>query len=84
MTDLRKNQLMYLAFANRYGVGDMTSGMWVRAANIYADLRRKSFTVGDADILIAAFCLVNGYILVTNNTKDFENVDGLQLVNWAE
>ena len=79
-----KKEPMYWALVNRYGVGDMTSAMWVRAAQIYVDLRRKSLTVGDADILIAAFCVVNGYALVTNNVKDFENIDGLQLVNWAE
>jgi len=41
-------------------------------------------TVGDADILIAAFCIVNGYTLVTDNVKHFENIAGLRLMNWAE
>ena len=63
-------------------IGEMNRGIWLRAAGLYSDLRRKSFTVGDADILIAAFCLEHGYTLVTNNTKDFINIDGLVLVDW--
>jgi predicted nucleic acid-binding protein len=53
------------------------------AATVYAALRRSGRTVEDADILISAFCIVNGYTLVTNNTKHFADIDGLQLANWA-
>ena len=60
----------------------MNRNIWRRAANLYSDLRHKGFTVGDADILIAAFCLENGYTLVTNNTKDFVHIDELMLVDW--
>jgi len=63
---------------------DMAADVWERAARIYAELYDKHFTVNDADILIAAFCIVNGYTLVTSNIKDFENISGLRFVNWAE
>ena len=63
---------------------DVNADIWDRAAQTWAKLRKSGFTVGDADIIIAAVCLVNGYTLVTNNTKDFENIDGLQMVNWVE
>ena len=79
-----KKEQIYLTFRNYYGVGEMTAEMWVHAARIYVKLRCNGFTVGDGDIFIAAFCLANGYILVTRNTKDFENIKGLQFVNWAE
>ena len=79
-----KKERIYLAFRNYYGVGEMTAEMWVHSAHIYAKLRRNSFTVADGDIFIAAFCLANGYILVTRNTRDFENIEGLQFVNWAD
>jgi len=62
----------------------MTIAAWKYAAQIYAELYVKRFTVKDSDILIAAFCIANGYILVTNNTKDFENIDGLQMVDWVQ
>ena len=62
----------------------MTFNVWLCAARIYAELYTKRFTITDADILIAAFCMENGYTLVTANIKDFENIDGLQIVNWVE
>ena len=65
-------------------IGEMTVDAWVRAAEIYAELYTKRFTVKDADIIIAAFCIVNEHTLVTDNTKDFKHIDGLQLVNWVE
>ena len=74
----------YRQLCARYPVGEMRPETWELAADIYSDLRRAGYTVGDADILIAAFCLIDGYTLVTNNTKDFENVQGLQLANWTK
>ena len=79
----RKTEASYSAIISHYGIGEMTAIAWTRAASIYADLRRAGYTVGDADILIAAFCIVNGYTLVTNNTKDFENIDELLMVDWV-
>ncbi len=65
-------------------LGEMTREVWERAARIYSDLYTKRLTVNDADILIAAFCLVNGYTLVTANIKDFENIDRLKIINWSD
>ena len=74
----------YRNFSSTFPVGKITEQVWQRATQIYAELHKKHFTVKDADILIAAFCLVNEYTLVTDNTKDFENINDLQMVNWAE
>ena len=74
----------YFSLRQHYGVGTVTPEMWVKSAHIYVELRKKGFTVGDDDIFIAAFCLLNGYTLVTRNTKDFENIAGLKQVNWIE
>ena len=41
-------------------------------------------TVGDDDIFIAAFCIANSYTLITRNTKDFANIQGLKLLNWID
>lgn len=37
----------------------------------------------DADIFIAAFCIHNNYILVTDNIKHFSNITDLRTINWA-
>ena len=79
-----KKEKIYFSLRQYYGVGVMTPEMWVKSAHIYVDLRKKGFTVGDDDIYIAAFCLLNGHTLVTRNTKDFENIAGLRQVNWID
>jgi predicted nucleic acid-binding protein len=64
-------------------VASMGDGFWADAAKIYAEIYHKRLTVGENDIQIAAFCLHNGYTLVTNNTDDFRNITGLQIVDWT-
>jgi predicted nucleic acid-binding protein len=36
------------------------------------------------DLLIAATALVHNLTLVTHNTQDFVNIDGLTMVDWLE
>jgi len=79
-----KRMKAYDTIGSNCTLGETARDEWVRAAKIYLELYTKRFTVKDADILIAAFCMENGYALVTANIKDFENIDGLQLVNWLE
>jgi predicted nucleic acid-binding protein len=69
---------------HEFEVGEMNTRAWDEAARIYALHRQKGQTTEDADLFIAAFCIVNGYTLVTNNTKHFERIEGLRLANWAE
>ena len=54
------------------------------ASRIYAYRKNNGLSVGDADILIAAQCIARGYALVTNNTKHFEGIEGLQLEDWTK
>jgi tRNA(fMet)-specific endonuclease VapC len=75
---------MYGILCKSCEFGEMSRGVWFNAVDIYVNLRQKGFTVGDADILIAAFCIENQYTLVTNNTKDFENIEDIELVDWVE
>jgi len=42
---------------------------------------RKSHRIKLPDAIIAATALAYGYILITNNEGDFDNIDGLQIVN---
>jgi tRNA(fMet)-specific endonuclease VapC len=63
-------------------VEDMTPAIWKRAASIWGELERTGKRIGDADTIIAAHCLVNGYTLITHNTNDFKRVNGLQLMDW--
>ena len=44
-------------------------------------LRRKGKIIGDFDILIASTCIYYDLILLTNNRKHFEVVEGLRIVS---
>ena len=78
-----KKETAYKILAERCTVAEMDVSSWERAIHVYMNLYQKRFTVGEIDILIAAFCLENDCTLVTNNTADFENIDGLKLVDWT-
>lgn len=44
------------------------------------ELKQKGQIIEDLDVLIAATCLVNGFILVTNNLKHYSRIKGLDLL----
>ena len=46
-------------------------------------LRRQGTPIGAMDMLIAAHARAKGLIVVTNNIREFERVDGLKLENWT-
>jgi len=58
-----------------------------RAAREYGRLRsaleRKGQPIGPLDQMIAAHALALDCTLVTNNEREFERVDGLQVENWT-
>ena len=49
---------------------------------IRASLKKRGCIIGLMDMLIAAHAKSAGSILVTNNTGEFERVDGLKLEDW--
>jgi tRNA(fMet)-specific endonuclease VapC len=40
--------------------------------------------IDDIDILIAGIAIANNLILVTNNRKDFEKIEGLEIEDWSQ
>jgi tRNA(fMet)-specific endonuclease VapC len=56
------------------------------ASSIYgalrAHLKQSGTPIGNLDTLIAAHALQQQLILVTNNTRHFNLVPGLKIVNW--
>ena len=60
----------------------------VDAANCYgkirADLEKKGTPIGPLDMMIAGHTMSKGYIVVTNNVKEFSRVPNLKIENWAE
>lgn len=52
-------------------------------ANERGRLRKQGNIIGDFDLLIAATCLCNDLILLTNNVRHFERVEGLRFISRA-
>jgi tRNA(fMet)-specific endonuclease VapC len=52
------------------------------ASDLYAQLRKKGKTIGDADIFIAAIVIKNNGTLISNNIKHYEGIEQLDLKNW--
>ena len=74
---------IYNKLRNNCPIVEVNASIWDCAAALWANLRKARRTNGDADILLAAFCIVNSYTLVTHNTKHFADIDGLNIVDWV-
>jgi tRNA(fMet)-specific endonuclease VapC len=55
---------------------------WVYG-DLRADLERRGTRIGSLDTMIAAHALSQQALLITNNTREFSKVPGLQLDNWV-
>ncbi len=79
---MRKKLREYMEFRQIIPVGAFDESVWEKAIHIYVSLRNSGKSIGDADIFIAAYCLVNDCSLITRNTKHFEHIEGLLLIKW--
>ncbi len=50
---------------------------------IRAALQQRGEIIGNNDLWLAAHARAEGWILVTNNEREFARVEGLQVENWA-
>ena len=50
---------------------------------IRADLEKRGTPIDPLDMMIAGHAKSLGYTIVTNNTKEFNRVLGLNVENWA-
>ena len=50
---------------------------------IRTSLKKRGKLIGPNDTLIAAHAISMNCILVTNNSNEFRNVNGLNLENWS-
>lgn len=49
-----------------------------------AGLEKARTPLDDFDLILAACALANDLVLVTNNVKHVERIEGLRLANWAQ
>jgi predicted nucleic acid-binding protein len=48
------------------------------------DLEKAGTPLDDFDLILAACALAHDLVLVTNNVKHFQRIQGLKFENWAK
>lgn len=80
----RETLVETLIFCRPYDIVPFEDSILRTYAEIRAALEMKGQKIGYNDSIIAATVLMKGGVLVTNNTKEFSRVDGLQLEDWTQ
>ncbi len=65
------------------GIEPLTEAVGAHYGQIRASLERDGRTIGNNDLWIAAHARAEGWVLVTNNEREFSRVEGLQVENWV-
>ena len=81
--NMAKNLVQVDDFLSRLVILDYDSQAASHYGNIYADLTKKGNVISENDMHIAGHARSRGLILVTNNLREFERVEGLRLDNWV-
>ena len=83
-TSSEKVEEIVTSFLSNVRVIDFDEGDARESGRIHAELIKSGKQIGDSDTLIAGQAIANQLILVTNNTKHFLRVKGLQVENWMK
>lgn len=78
-----KNEQALLRFLLPFDVLPFGAAAASEYGEIRAYLQKAETPIGAMDMLIAAHAKSEDIVLVTNNTRGFERVVGLELENWA-
>lgn len=78
-----KNEQALLRFLLPFDVLPFGAADASEHGEIRAYLQKAGTPIGAMDMLIAAHAKSEDIVLVTNNTREFERVVGLELENWA-
>jgi tRNA(fMet)-specific endonuclease VapC len=78
----RKNWQIVESFVSTFATVSFDEKCSKLYAKIRASLEKAGTPIGPMDLLNASISLANGFILVTNNTKEFSRLKKLKLENW--
>ena len=77
-----RNMIALTLFLSNIEIIDYNQKAAMEYGLLKASLEKTGKPIGPFDMLIASHAKSLGYTLVTNNTKEFERVEGLSLENW--
>ncbi|MDO5653309.1 MAG: type II toxin-antitoxin system VapC family toxin [Brachymonas sp.] len=70
-------------FVGQYAVEPWNEAAVWEYGRQHARLKRSGQMIGHIDLLLGCQAKVANGVMVTNNTCEFERIDGLRLENWA-
>ena len=79
----KENLLRCKEFVSLFDIVDFDLFAAEHYADIRATLEKSGKAIGGNDMVIASIVRANSGVLITNNTKEFERVDGLLLEDWT-
>lgn len=80
---VEKNRDALALFVSPLDILPFNSLAAVKYGEIRAKQEKDGSPVGSMDMLIAAHAMSRGLTLVTNNTREFERIEGLRIENWT-
>lgn len=73
----------FKALISKHKILDTTEISAEISSSIFAQLHKLGKHSGNYDILIAGIAIANNLMLITNNEKDYQNIEGLEIKNWT-
>lgn len=80
VTENKKSLTLFLDAMNIVAWDE--SAIW-HFAKHRSKLQQAGTPIGEVDLLLASQALAMNVIFVTNNTREFERIEGLKLENWV-
>jgi tRNA(fMet)-specific endonuclease VapC len=78
-----QNKISLIEFVSIFNILNFDDNDAVEFGPIKANLEKKGTIIGPMDLLPAAQAISKKYILVTNNLREFDRIEGLQIENWV-
>jgi len=79
-----QNRIALLEFLVPFTILDFDQSAAALYGSIGASLELKGIPIGPMDLLLAAQAMSKSLILVTNNEREFNRLDGMQIENWVK
>jgi tRNA(fMet)-specific endonuclease VapC len=78
-----RNRLGLLEFLTPFRILDFDQAVARHYGYIRLNLEARGVVISPMDLLIAAHAQSKGLTLVTNNTREFQRINDLELENWG-
>jgi tRNA(fMet)-specific endonuclease VapC len=79
-----KNKIALIGFLSIFTILPFDDADAVEYGIMRAELEKKGKMIGPMDLLLAAQAKKKRLIIVTNNTREFERLEGLKIENWVK